>query len=115
MKNYKELLAENRAWAEETFKKIDKKMSAVTLRSRNKLPDGVDENGVHVDRKINDKNGWTNGFWGALNCILYEYTKNEEYLKTAESSQILLDKALADFPLLNHDVGFIFHILCASL
>ena len=23
MKNYKELIAENRAWAEETFKKID--------------------------------------------------------------------------------------------
>ena len=32
MKNYKEILAENRAWAEETFKKIDKKMSKVTLR-----------------------------------------------------------------------------------
>ena len=91
MKNYKELLAENRAWAEETFKKIDKKMSAVTLRSRNKLPDGVDKDGVHIDQMINNKHGGTTGFWGALNCILYEYTKNEEYLKTAESSQALLD------------------------
>ena len=41
MKNYKELISENRAWAEETFKKIDAKMSAMTLRSRSKLPDGV--------------------------------------------------------------------------
>ncbi len=115
MKNYKQLLAENRAWAEETFEKINTKMSAVTLRSRNKLPDGVDANGVHIDQMINNKNGWTNGFWGALNCILYEYTKNEEYLKTAESSETLLDKALANYPRLDHDVGFIYHILCGSL
>ena len=115
MKNYNQLLAENRAWAEETFEKINTKMSAVTLRSRNKLPDGVDANGVHIDQMINNKNGWTNGFWGALNCILYEYTKNEEYLKTAESSQALLDKALANYPRLDHDVGFIYHILCGSL
>ena len=115
MKNYNQLLAENRAWAEQTFEKIDTKMSAVTLRSRNKLPDGVDANGVHIDQMINNKNGWTNGFWGALNCILYEYTKNEEYLKTAESSEILLDKALANYPRLDHDVGFIYHILCGSL
>ncbi len=115
MKNYKQLAAENRVWAEEIFKKIDKKMSAVTLRSRSKLPDGVDANGVHIDQMINNKNGWTNGFWGALNCILYEYTKNEEYLKTAQSSQMLLDKALANYSRLDHDVGFIYHILCGSL
>ena len=46
MKNYKELLNENMAWAEESFAKIDKKMSAVTLRSRDKLVDGL-SNGVH--------------------------------------------------------------------
>ncbi len=115
MKNYKQLVAENRAWAEDTFKKIDTKMSAVTLRSRCKLPDGVDADGVHIDQMIKNKNGWTNGFWGALNCILYEYTKNEEYLKTAESSQALLDKALVNYPRLDHDVGFIYHILCGSL
>ena len=32
MKNCKELLAENRAWTEEIFKKIDRKMSKVTTR-----------------------------------------------------------------------------------
>ena len=86
MKSYNTILKENRAWAEETFKKIDTKMQAVAQRSRNKLPDGVDENGVHIDLAEKNPNGWTAGFWGALNCILYEYTKNEEYLKTAESS-----------------------------
>ena len=115
MKSYNTILKENRAWAEEMFKKIDTKMQVVTQRSRNKLPDGVDENGVHIDLAEKNPNGWTAGFWGALNCILYEYTKNEEYLKTAESSMKLLDKAIANYDKLDHDVGFIYHILCGSL
>ncbi len=115
MKNCKELLSENRAWAEETFAKIDRKMSKIALRSREKLPDGVDENGVHKDRKDNDPNGWTNGFFGGLNCLLYEHTKNEEYLKTAKRSEELLDKGLSTYHLLNHDVGFIWHILSGAL
>ncbi|MBO5945253.1 MAG: glycoside hydrolase family 88 protein [Clostridia bacterium] len=115
MKNYKELLVENRAWAEETFKKIDKKMSAVTLRSRNKLPDGVDKDGVHIDLYTTNKNGWTAGFWGSLNAILYEYTKNEEYLKTAKASAEMLSDALQNFDLLDHDVGFIYHLVFSPL
>ena len=115
MKSYNTIIKENLAWAEETFKKIDKKMSAVTLRSRNKLPDGVDENGVHIDWSEKKPNGWTNGFWGSLNCLLYNYTKNEEYLKTAQSSMKLLDKAIANYDNLDHDVGFIYHILCGAL
>ena len=59
MKNYKELLSENIEWAKETFAKIDNKMSAVTLRSRDKLPDGVDENGIidmeELSRCVNEK------------------------------------------------------------
>ncbi len=115
MKNYKQLIDENRAWAEETFKKIDKKMSAVTLRSRDKLADGVDENGVHLDRMKIAPNEWTNGFWGGLNCMLYEHTKNEEYLKTAKSSEKILDGAIKNYDLLNHDVGFIYHLLSGAL
>lgn len=115
MKNYNELIAENLAWAEETFKKIDKKMSKLTLRSRYKIPDGVDENGVHIDLQEKDPNGWTNGFWGGLNCLLYEHTGNEDYLETAKTSEKIMDKALANFPLLNHDVGFIWHLLSGAL
>ncbi len=115
MKNCKELLSENRAWAEETFKKIDAKMSKVTIRSRNKIADGVDENGIHKDLQFCDPNGWTNGFWGGLNVLLYEHTKNEEYLKTALASEKIMDKGLANYNLLNHDVGFIWHLLSGAL
>ena len=111
MKNYREILSENKAWAEESFKKIDEKFSKVTLRSRDKLADGVDANGVH--KNVNART-WTSGFWGGLNHLLYNYTKNEEYLKTARRSEELLDTALADFCGLYHDVGFMWHILSGA-
>ena len=68
MKNYTELLNENRRWAEETFKKVEEKLSKVTLRSRDKLADGVDANGVHKSVRAAT---WTSGFWGGLNAMLY--------------------------------------------
>ena len=111
MKNCREILSENRAWAEETFKKIDSKFSKVTLRSRDKLADGVDENGIH---KTVAPEVWTSGFWGGLNHLLYDYTKNEEYLKTAHRSEQLLDPALENFESLYHDVGFMWHILSGA-
>lgn len=111
MKNYKEILCENRAWAEEIFAKIDKKMSAITLRSRDKIVDGVDENGFHRERDID---WWCNGFFGGLNWLLYDYTKNEEYKKTAKRQEIIMDEALAHFELLHHDVGFMWHILSGA-
>ena len=111
MKNYNQIIAENRAWAEETFKKIDAKFSQVTLRSRDKLADGVDESGIH---KTIEPAVWTSGFWGGLNHLLYAYTKNEDYLKTAKRSEELLDPALYDFKGLYHDVGFMWHILSGA-
>ena len=110
MKNVETLLRENRAWAEETFRKIDRKFSAVTLRSRDKLPYGVDENGIHIDLTERRRPWWTNGFWGGLNWLLYAYTKNEEYKKTAKRSEELLRPVADEFGRLDHDVGFVWHL-----
>lgn len=112
MKNYSEILNENNGWIKETFAKVDRKMSKVTLRSRDKLADGVDANGVH---KSVPAACWTSGFWGGLNVMLYNYTKNPEYLITARRSEELLDVALDDFMGLYHDVGFMWHILSGAL
>jgi len=89
------------------IKKIDAKMQHVTLRSRNKLPDGVDENGIHIEKT---PTWWVNGFWGGLNWLLYHHTGNEEYLKTAKRSEELLDKGLAMNSVIHHDVGFMWHL-----
>ena len=110
MKNYKELIAENLDWAKGMIGKIDEKMSKVTLRSRDKLPDGVDENGIHVDKKETAPTWWVNGFWGGLNWLLYNYTGNEEYKKTAERSEQLLDAGLMKNTVIHHDVGFMWHL-----
>ena len=111
MKNYNQLLLENVEWAKSTFDKIDKKMSKVTLRSRDKIVDGCDENGFHIK---SSPTYWTAGFWGGLNWLLYDYTKNEEYLKTAKKNEELMDEGLKKFDALHHDVGFMWHILSGA-
>ena len=113
MKNYKELLIENKAWIEETFAKVDNKLSKVTLRSRDKLVDGVGADGVTHKSVL--PLAWTSGFWGGMNVLMYEYTKNEDYLLTAKKSEEMLDEALANFEALYHDVGFMWHILSGAL
>ena len=111
MKNVKELLEENKQWIEETFKKVDAKLSKVTVRSRDKIVDGVNANGEH---KVRRPNAWTAGFWGGLNYMLYEYTKNEDYLATARSNEAQMDAGLANYGALHHDVGFMWHILSGA-
>ncbi len=105
----KELIAENRQWIDETWNKIDKKLSRVTIRSREKLP-YTTINGVHDDKKETNVCWWTNGFWGGMNWLMYLGTGNEEYKKTAERSEELLDGALKRYKELHHDVGFMWHI-----
>ena len=112
MKNYKELLFENKEWAKDTFGKIDEKMAKVTLRSCDKLADGVDSSFSH--RSVSALT-WTSGFWGGLNVMLYNYTKNPAYLVTARRSEELLDEALGNYGELYHDVGFMWHILSGAL
>lgn len=113
MKGYKTVVEENRAWLEETFKKIDAKLSKVTLRSREKLVDGVGPDGV--THKSTPPRNWTSGFWGGMNAMMYERTGNEDYLLTAKRSEELLDEALWDFEKLYHDVGFMWHVLSGAL
>ncbi len=113
MKTYKQLLEENKAWAEEVFAKVDKKLSKVAIRSRDIIADGCDEAGKHLDCR--DITWWTNGFWGGLNLLMYNQTKKPEYLKTAEAQEARLDEALHhQFEYLHHDVGFMWHILSGA-
>ena len=113
MKTYNQLLNENKAWAEEVFDKIDKKLAKVTVRNTEKIADGCDEVGMFKDcRNIS---WWTNGFWGGLNHLLYNKTGNEDYLKTALANEKRMDEALfKNYGALHHDVGFMWHILAGA-
>ena len=115
MKTHSQIINENKTWAEEMIAKVDAKMSKVTIRSRDKLADGVDENGVHKDMSKTRINWWTNGFWGGINAMLYKHTGNEDYLKTLESSERLLDRAFDEtYDVIHHDVGFMWHLVSGS-
>ena len=67
-------------------------------------------NGVHDNKAETNVNWWTNGFWGGMMWLMYEATGNEEYRKTAERSEELLDDALKNNKKLDHDLGFLWHL-----
>lgn len=103
------IIEQNKAWIDATWEKIDKKLSKTAVKSRNKLP-YTTVNGEHDDKSENGVSWWTNGFWGGMMWLMYKETGNEEYRKTAERSEELLDKALKNYKALHHDVGFMWHL-----
>ena len=111
---YDEYIEKNREWIEETFAKLDKKLSRTAVSSRNKLPYTVDSDGRHDDKTGQDVNWWTNGFWGGLMWLMYEKTGNEDYKKTAERSEELLGGALTDYLIQDHDSGFRHHLVSGA-
>ncbi len=103
----------NKAWIDEVWEKIDNKLSCIALKSRDKIPYTA-INGVHDDQSKTNINMWTNGFWGGLMWLMFNATSNEEYKKTAEVSEWLMDEALKNYEELYHDVGFMWHIMSGA-
>ncbi len=96
-------------WINEIWGKLDNKLSKVAVRAREKLP-YTTVDGVFNNMAEKDVSWWTNGFWPGLMWLMYDGTKNEEYKKTAEYAETLLDDALKHYDGLHHDVGFMWHL-----
>ena len=75
---YNKIIEANKAWTDEVWQKLDKKLSRTTIASRDKIP-YTTVNGVHDDKKEKQLNWWTNGFWGGLNWLMYIGTGKEDY------------------------------------
>ena len=105
----KQIIAQNQQWIDETWQKLDKKLSLVAVKSRDKLP-YTTVSGTHDDKSQTNPGWWTNGFWGGMMWLMYQATGKEDYRITAERSEQLLDKALLEFDRLHHDVGFMWHL-----
>lgn len=103
------LLENDRKWAEETWKKLDSKLSEVSVRSKEKIP-FWSHDGMHDDMTKSNINCWTNGFWPGLMWLMYSVDKKECYKAAAEWSEKQLDKALEKHAELSHDVGFIWRL-----
>ncbi len=105
----KDIIAQNKEWIDATWDKVDKKLSRIAVKSRNKIP-YTSVNGEHDDKFQTNVTLWTNGFWGGMMWLMYMSTGNEEYRKTAERNEELLDEALKRVRRLHHDVGFMWHL-----
>lgn len=103
------IIAENKAWIDSVWEKLDKKLKIVSETSREKIP-YTSENGVHDNMAEKNITWWTNGFWEGLMWLMYIGTKDERYRKTAERAEEILDGAFMDYDGLYHDVGFMWHI-----
>lgn len=103
------IIKKHEAWIDDVWKKVDRKLSRTAVKSREKLP-YTTVNGVHDTKTGHSVTWWTNGFWGGMMWLMYEATGNEEYRKTAERSEALLDNALFQYKRLHHDVGFMWHL-----
>lgn len=95
------------------WNKVERKMAAVAVRSRNKLPYSA-RNGVHDDMAVENVNWWTNGFWGGMMWLLYSETGKEVYKLTAQRAEKLLDGAWFNYDTLDHDVGFMWHLVSGA-
>ena len=112
MKNYENIIKENKCWAEKLFEALEKKLSVMSERSRDKIPSNIDEKGMHNDAGPSD---WVSGFWGGLNLLMYKKTGKENYLLTAKSTERRQDEVFSDFEIFHHDVGFMWHILSGAI
>ena len=115
MSAYRQILENERSWIENVYGKLEEKLSRLAVKSRNKIP-YTTYDGEHDDRpsKNGDYQWWTNGFWGGLMWLMYAETKGERYKITAEISEKRLDKAFENIELMNHDTGFLWHILSGA-
>lgn len=103
-------------WIEDTIEKIREKISWVSEKNKDKIPYTTDENGTYDDRSDSTKNWniddglnwWTNGFWGGIMWLLYQDTKDENYIAIARNCEEKLKQTFVDYYGLHHDVGFMF-------
>ena len=104
------IISENKVWIDEIWEKINNKLKPVSQSAFDKLP-YTTERGRYVNKESGDGVcWWTNGFWPALMWLMYVGTKDEQYRKTAEHAEELLDVAFEEYDNLHHDVGFMWHI-----
>lgn len=109
----KQLIAENQEWIDAVWERLDKKLSQAAVKHRDIIPYTA-RDGVYRDMAKRNINWWTNGFWGGMMWLMYLETRNEEYRTTAEHSEEMMDAALENYEMLDHDAGFMWYLLSGA-
>jgi len=102
---------QNKAWIDEVWEKVEKKLSEVSVKSRDKIP-YTTKDGIHSNETYLNK--WTNGFWGGMMWLMYLATENENFKIAAKKNEEALDGALAEVEHMHHDVGFMWHLTAGA-
>lgn len=99
-------MTENRQkYVEEVYEKLNKKLSAERDAMGNRIP-YIPVNGKYPDLGEDAINWWTNGFWAGIMWQMYHAAGEEKYRTEAARVEERLEKAFANYDLLDHDVGF---------
>lgn len=85
------------------------KVAATGSRMKGRIPYRTVD-GRFDDWTDRDIAWWTNGFWPGLLWLAHGQTKDPRFATWAVESEVHLDRALADYFGLHHDVGFMWHI-----
>ncbi|WP_019909132.1 glycoside hydrolase family 88 protein [Paenibacillus sp. HW567] len=97
---------DNQAWLNESWKKLQVKMSAECDRIGSRIPYIPEGGRYKEDKGETDIYWWTNGFWPGMLWQMYHATGEEKYKAAAERVEHRLDAAFAGYDGLHHDVGF---------
>jgi unsaturated chondroitin disaccharide hydrolase len=101
---------EDKLWIEESWQKIEEKLSRVAQASGMKIP-YTTQGGKYTDKFLEDPTWWTNGFWGGTLMYLYEVTGDVKYLDQANALEEKMDQALwTPEGGIHHDVGFMWYL-----
>jgi unsaturated chondroitin disaccharide hydrolase len=121
MKTIDNILKENKGWIDPLFEKIENKFEIIAKRSVGVVTPRYDKatgrfkdasEASHIADGICD---WTNGFYPGLNLLLYKETGKQIYLDVAKAAEKRMDEGIATFDYLNHDVGFMWHIMSGAI
>lgn len=92
-------------WVNSFWDKIERKLSVTSKEIGINFP-VTTVNGKYKPLEETNIYAWENGFWPGIMWLMYLATGDEGYREIAEGCEGLLDKALAGFEDLHHDVGF---------
>ena len=91
-------IQDKKAWIDQTWQKLDKKLSKTAIKSRNKIPYTTTD-GVHDNKFLEDPTWWTNGFWGGLIEIAKNVPEFERrmYIDAAMRILAVLEREFCDW------------------
>lgn len=92
-------------WVDSIWEKLDRKRYAASQSAYEKLP-YTTHDGIYSDWGP----WWTNGFWPGMMWLMYVGTGKEQYRRTAEHAEELLDKQICKPWDFCHDTGFVWQI-----